>query len=512
MIKLRPYQQSAIGDIKENWKAGRRKVILCLPTGGGKTACFSYMAYETLTNKKRPGLRVLILTDREELLTQAGGSLTKFGIRPEHIKSGNKDKVNRRARCFVGMIETYFNWLKEAIKDCQAEWLLNFDLIIIDEAHKGNFRKVLQLWAEHGITPYLVGATATPLSTKKDDPLSNYYDALVCPVQISELVEQGFLVPAVTYAAKVDRSKFKTDTKGEYTDASQMDVFGGRQVYGGLVEKYKQYGVVDGKPLKAICFNVNVEHSLAVCQAFNDADIRAVHVDGETPDDQREAIFRDFKNGKIDVLCNVSIATTGFDEPSIRVVIVNRATTSKVLWLQMVGRGSRLFTDKDHFILLDMGDNYKELDLWESPVDWEDLWCKKRKKSDKKDVAPVRECPLCEALSLAAHKHCDVCGYEFPKPIRAEAEAVEFEKVSDGLDRLLKARPSDWKTLPVADLWALAEAKEYKPGWVIHVLRQRCETESIFRDEIEEFARLKGYKRGWAIRIEYQLTPVSYAS
>ncbi|GAB3550279.1 DEAD/DEAH box helicase [Spirosoma fluminis] len=510
-ITLRPYQADAINDIRAHWQANRRKVILCLPTGGGKTACFSYMAHQVLTKKDSAGQqtgRVLILTDREELLTQAGGSLTKFGIRPEHITADNR-LISKRARCYVGMIETYYNRLKKALAHGPqaTDWLLNFNLIIIDEAHRGNFRKILQLYSDQKLSPYIVGATATPLSTKKDDPLSNYYDALVCPVQISELIDQGFLVPAITYAAKVDRSKLRTDNKGEYTDESQMDVFGGRQVYGGLIEKFMQYGIVDGKPLKTICFNVNVEHSKQVCQAFNDAGIAARHVDGKTDPDERASIFRAFKTGHIAVLCNVGIATTGFDEPSIRLVIVNRATTSKALWLQMVGRGSRLYADKDHFILLDMGDNYKELDLWESAVDWDELWCKKRKKSADKDVAPVRSCPACEALASASAKVCPVCSYEFPKPVRGEAEAVEFELVSDGLDRLLKARPADWKGMSIHDLWALAEAKDYKPGWVLHVLRGRNEDEQSFRDEVLEFARLKGYKRGWAMRVDFKLQP-----
>ena len=502
-----PYQLQAIAEIRQHWQQGRRKVILCLPTGGGKTACFCYMAHQVLTNPRQTG-RVLILTDRDELLTQAGGTLSRFGIRAERITAGNH-AVATRARCYVGMIETYYNRLKKALPvgPAATDWLLNFSLIIIDECHKGNFRKVLSLWGELGHRPYVVGATATPISTRKDDPLSNYYDALVCPVQIPELIEQGFLVPAVTYAAKIDRSGLKTDTKGEYTDQSQMDVFGGRKVYGGLIEKFRQYGMNGDIPLKTIVFNVNVAHSIAVTQAFCDAGIAARHVDGNTPQEQRTATFRAFKRGDFPVLCNVGIATTGFDEPSIRVVIVNRATTSKSLWLQMVGRGSRLHEGKDHFVLLDMGDNYRELDLWESEVDWQQVWQRKKKKSATLDAAPVKECPQCQALIATAARICKTCGYAFPAAVQKQAEEAAFEKVSDGLEKLMDVRPSQWKSLPVADLWALAEVKEYKPGWVLHVLRQRNKTESEFRAEVLEYARLKGYQRGWAMRIEYNLQP-----
>ncbi|GAB3643951.1 DEAD/DEAH box helicase [Spirosoma arcticum] len=506
-IQLRPFQHDGVEGIRSNFRAGNKKVLFVLPTGGGKTACFSHMAFQTITNVQHPG-RVLILTDRKELLDQANGSLSKFGIRAEHIIAGNK-AISKTARCYIGMVETYHNRLVKARKlgTSESDWLLSFNLIVVDEAHKGNFRKTFNLWKTLGYAPYVVGATATPLSAKRSDPLSNYYDALVNPVQVNELIEQGWLVPAVTYAAKVDRSKLKADESGEYTDESQMDLFASRQVYGGLIDKYRKYGTAEGQPLKAVVFNVNIKHSLEVCSAFNDAGIAARHVDGNTDETERDALFAAHKRGEFPILCNVGVATTGYDDTSIRVVIVNRATTSKALWLQMVGRGGRPHPGKDHFVLLDMGDNYKELDLWENPVDWESLWCKVRKKKDKLDVAPVRTCPeeTCGAIMPMSAKVCTACGYAFPKPAPAKLKEVEFEKVSDGLERLKNARKADWNQLAVDELWTLAEMRKYQEGWILHVLRERSADEEAFRQQTKQLELLNGKRRGWAKRVPYKL-------
>jgi superfamily II DNA or RNA helicase len=158
---LRDYQLGSIEGLKNSFGAGHQRVILCLPTGAGKTVTFCELA--RLTVSKDPKARVLILTDRIELLYQAGGSLYKTGLTAGILDA--KAKYMPKSQVVVAMVETYYKRAKKG-------WNIpGLKLIIIDEAHKGNFRKVIEL---HPNT-HIVGATATPVATSKRNPLNLYF-------------------------------------------------------------------------------------------------------------------------------------------------------------------------------------------------------------------------------------------------------------------------------------------------------------------------------------------------
>lgn len=486
MINLRPYQIEAVAQLRAHFAAKRTKVILCAPTGSGKTVIFSYLVKATI--EKNPNARVLILTDRIELLTQAGGTLKKFGIDCASISAGVA--IDHYAKVYVGMVETFFRRVQK------FPHLLDLNLVIIDEAHRGNFKKLFPLFKP---STYIIGATATPIAASKKDPLKNYYDGIVATVGIADLVEQGFLVPAETYAPKVDTSKLKTDKTGEYSIESQMDVFAKREVYDGVVNKYLKFGTEGGKAEKAICFNVNIEHSVEVCRRFLEVGVNAEHVDGETPGEERKAILKRFQTGETQVLCNVGIVTTGYDEPSVEIIIVNRATTSLPLWLQMAGRGSRIFGGKDKFKLIDMGENWKHLGLWEDERDWKDMFhnpVKEKKKGANDAPAPVKDCPECDALLSLQAKQCPHCGHEFPPSERVPniVQEVEFDLISS-------VRQKDWGKLSIEELVKLQTIKQYKAGWILHQLRERANGKvEVYERYLRELAAYKGYKKGWIPR------------
>lgn len=484
---------------------------------------FSYVVQQVLANPKNFDPRALILTDRIELLTQAGGTLGKFGLRFEPITADNK-KVNHRSRCYVGMVETYHNRLKKLIESTndpeviRSSYLVNFNQVILDEAHKGAFSKIHKLWDSIGFKPFVIGATATPLAASKNDPLSNYYDALANRVQIADLVEQGYLSPCITYSAKIDRSKLKKDNTGEYSDQSQMDTFATRQVYTGLLQRYQEVcdRYNEGRPMRTIIFNVNVAHSLEVTQMFSDAGIPCQHVDGMTPKAERESILLGYKSGTFPVICNVGILNAGFDDAETCCIIMNRATTSVSLWLQSIGRGSRIAPSKQRFICLDMGDNWTELGLWNAERDWDTLWKEKKRKSDKEGVPLIKTCEPCGAIVPMSARVCPECGEAFLAETKALAEASEFVEITADMlpqpkyspERVAELKqlnkPGIIPTLPVETLLQIQEVKEYKMGWLLHKITDRAQSQEQFYEEIAELARLKGYKRGWIMRQEYK--------
>ena len=279
-----------------------------------------------------------------------------------------------------------------------------------------------------------------------------------------------------------------------------MDTFDKREVYDGVIDKYRKFA--GGR--KAICFNVNVTHSLTMRDEFLSAGISCEHVDGTTPIEERSAILARFKAGIIQVLCNVGIVTTGYDEPSVSCIIVNRATKSIPLFLQMCGRGSRLHlpSGKENFIILDMGENYKELGMWEQDRDWIRLFNNPKKPGE--GVAPVKSCPECEAIIPASAPACPICGHVIPKKKEAKPpKEIEFERIF-GLPRsqVAKPHPSTWKNMSVTRMAMTVRAGVYKPGWAIRQIKQRCDSESQLRSELAQFGQLMGYKSGW---LSYQM-------
>lgn len=478
MITLRPYQDESGSLVRRSFLAGNKRVILCSPTGSGKTVIFSDIASKTVS----AGNRSLILTDRIELLSQAGGALDAAGLSPEFIRAGVKaDRINFRSSAFVGMVETLSRRLSGKHGPAFRRALGRIDLLIVDEAHKGNFRKILDLFPD----TWTIGATATPISSSKAHPLKDYYSDIVENTSIPELINDGYLSPCRTYgAAEKLNTKDLKRKGGEYTEASQFDWFDKREHYADAVDKYLHF--LPGK--KALVFNINVEHSLRTLAAFRDAGIRSEHVDGTTPEHERRRIFEDFKNGVIQVLNNVGIATTGYDEPSIDGIILNRATASLPLYLQMIGRGSRIFKGKEHFTALDMGSNFLTFGTWDEPRSMSEVFHNPTKPKSKLDVAPAKECKNCGAVNHLSRRSCIICGEEFPKPKPNVEEIVgaHFQIVEPA--EILKMDPKKWT---FEDVLAVQELKGYKKGWLYYALAERGEP------FLRKYAELQGYKKGW---------------
>lgn len=494
-MKLRPYQTKLKTAVRDCFSRGVSSVVLSSPTGSGKTVTFADIAKESVKN----GAVVMIAVDRSELLAQARSKLIEYGLNPSIITSGKTMRTN--AECYVATVQT----LKKRV-------FPKIDLLIIDECHKQIFDPVVSLYKESGV--YVIGATATAVRTGKMTQMSEIYGEIVETVNISELIQQGFLVPAITYSAKVDASKLKV-SGGDYNEKAMFDMFDKKKLYDGVVEKYKALT----PNTKAICFNINVEHSKKVTEAFNDAGISAVHVDGKTPEKQRKEIFAAFKKGLFSVLCNVDIATTGFDEWTIETVIVNRVTLSLSLWLQMCGRGSRItpsqlegvqgWLQKTHFNLLDMGGNVYKLGFWEQ----ERVWKLDHKKTDKLGIAPVKECPEdktdergkrgCGCIIAAPAPTCKYCDFVFPKEERSfqEGEFIQVENYNLLPPELIGTA---WGDMSLEQLERVREIKGYKQGWII---RQIAISVSL---NLRDYAVLKNYKNpeAWVARMEqmYNLT------
>jgi superfamily II DNA or RNA helicase/predicted nucleic acid-binding Zn ribbon protein len=447
-MQLRPYQLTAVDEIRGAFKESKR-VVLCLPTGAGKTVVFSEIVRRVLEK----GRRVAIITHRRELLSQAG-------------------KLNR---CDILMVETLNNQIKRGVVD-----LSSYDLLVIDEAHIGNFRKILE-----GFDGFVIGATATPVSKP---PMAQNYGKLINSVGIGELIAQGYLCNPITYAMHpVDTSKIAT-RMGEFTAQGLDDAFNRPKVYEGVVQEFcKRW-----RDKKAIVFCVNIEASINTADSFaREVGAHRVYcVHSKQPSAERVALVEAFTASANGILVNCGIATTGFDCPDIEVVVVNRATKSVALWLQMVGRGSRPTESKKEFTILDFGENVHRLGFWQEAREWGKAFAGIEQKKGQ-GVAPVKDCPCCGAVLYASARFCDFCGEAFATEKKAERGSLElmaYEKLNGRYLFEIAKTP--------ADLWELKSRKNYKQAFIERVLYYANYS------ELRRFWDAKGYTQGYTNRRE----------
>jgi len=447
-MQLRPYQLTAVDEIRGAFKESKR-VVLCLPTGAGKTVVFS----EIVSRVLEKGRRVAIVTHRRELLSQAG-------------------KLNR---CDILMVETLNNQIKRGVVN-----LSSYDLLVIDEAHIGNFRKILE-----GFDGFVIGATATPVSKP---PMAQSYGKLINSVGIGELIAQGYLCNPITYAMHpVDTSKIAS-RMGEFTAQGLDDAFNRPKVYEGVVSEYcKRW-----RDKKAIVFCVNIEASINTAEAFaKELGVGRVYcVHSKQSALERADLIEEFMVSKYGILVNCGIATTGFDCPDIEVVVVNRATKSVALWLQMVGRGSRPTGNKSAFTILDFGENVHRLGFWQEARDWGKAFDGMEQKKGQ-GVAPVKDCPCCGAVLYASARFCEFCGEVFATEKKAERGSLElmaYEKLNGRYLFEIAKTP--------ADLWELKSRKNYKQAFIERVLYYANYS------ELRRFWDAKGYTQGYTNRRE----------
>lgn len=355
------YQESAIEKIMERMRAfpERYNLLYQLPTGGGKTVIFSELAKRYILET---GKQVLILTHRIELLGQTSGMLTEIGVSNKIIDSKLKLlEDDTEHHCFVAMVETLNNRMNDEHIVFQ-----NMGLVIIDEAHYNSFRKLFG----HFKDQILLGVTATPLSSNIKLPLKDNYSELIVGESINSLVGQEYLAQANTYSYDVNLKSLKVGINGDYTVNSSERLYGNHFMQEKLLYAYEQ----KGKGTKTLIFNNGIHTSLQVAQLFREEGLEIRHLDNTHSEKERAEILHWFHTKHDAILSSVSILTTGFDEPGVETVILNRATKSLTLYHQMIGRGSRVLPNKKHFTVIDLGNNARRFGLWTAHVNWADIF------------------------------------------------------------------------------------------------------------------------------------------
>lgn len=334
-------------------------ILYQLPTGGGKTVVFSEITRRFI---QQTGKKVMVLTHRIELSKQTSKMLKGFGVANKVINSEVKELYDQDDyMCFVAMVETLNNRLQE-----EKVKINNIGLVIIDEAHYNSFRKLFKYFEKSTI----LGVTATPLSSNIKLPMKDNYKHLIIGESIQSLIDKNFLAKANLYNYDVSLKTLKLGINGDYTVKSSDEFYSAHSMLGKLLTAYEEIA----KGTKTLIFNNGINTSLYVYETFKKAGYNVKHLDNKNTATERKEILEWFAETPDAILTSVSILTTGFDEPTVESIILNRATRSLTLYFQMIGRGSRVLPNKSEFNVIDMGNNIARFGPWDAPVDWQEIF------------------------------------------------------------------------------------------------------------------------------------------
>lgn len=334
-MELRPYQQEAREAVQKEWTEGRKRTLLVLPTGTGKTVVFS----KIIEDQVREGKRVLVLAHRSELLDQASDKLkTATGLGTALEKAENTS-IGSWYRVVVGSVQTMQR--EKRLNQFPPDW---FDTIVVDEAHHAisdGYQKVLNYFKDSEV----LGVTATPDRGDMKN-LGSYFDSLAYEYSLVQAIKDGYLskIKALTIPIDLDLSSvsmsagdFKASDVGTALDPYLVQI----------ADEMAEYC----KDRKTVVFLPLVKTSQKFRDILNERGFKAAEVNGESKD--RAKVLEDFEKGRYNVLCNSMLLTEGWDCPSVDCVVVLRPTKVRALYSQMVGRGTRLFPGKDELLLLD---------------------------------------------------------------------------------------------------------------------------------------------------------------
>ncbi len=359
-IDLYNYQRGAIDRIFEKFEdcPNDYHLLYQLPTGGGKTIIFSEIVRQYLKLKKK---KVVVLTHRIELCNQTSKVLSEFGVLNKIINSKATLDDQQKYSCFVAMVETLNNRLLDDKLD-----ISDVGLVIIDEAHYNSFTKLLKFFS----TSFILGVTATPLSSNINLPMTDNYDDLIVGESISELIKNNFLAKANLYSYNVGLTSLIVGANGDYTVKSSEELYTNNDMLSKLLLAYEERCLNK----KTLIFNNGINTSIIVYDTFKKAGFNIRHLDNTATKKQRSETLNWFKVTPNAILTSVSILTTGFDEPTVNCIMINRATKSLTLYYQMIGRGSRLLKHKNTFDVIDLGNNFYRFGEWGSEIDWHKIF------------------------------------------------------------------------------------------------------------------------------------------
>lgn len=452
MINLRSYQTEAIESIyayfaKED-KPGNP--VVAMPTGTGKSVVIGGFAMSAL--HQWPQTRIMVVTHVKELIQQNYAKLVAmWPFAPAGVYSaGLKSRDTKNNIIFAGVqsaapVWPLFGWI---------------DLLIIDECHllspeeNSNYQKLIR--GLKSINPNLkvVGFTATKyrlgygeITEPDKDGNKALFDDVCFDITYLEafnrLIAEGYLSPLVP---KPMNTELNVDgvrkTAGDY-NLKQLQVAVNKSTVTRAALTEALQIAADRKHW--LIFASGVEHAEEIARTMNEMGETCLAVHSKLKEEERDEAIRKFQRGEVRALVNNNILTTGFDSPWVDCIVVLRPTISTVLWVQMLGRGTRPYDGtqmpwaqydkevKKNCLVLDFAGNTRKLGPINDPV-------VPRKKGEGGGEAPVKLCEVCNTFNHASVRICSCCGseFQFEVKIKDQASSIDIIKGDAPITRVYK--------------------------------------------------------------------------
>ncbi len=447
MRELRPYQADAIKNLRDTLRQGVRRIVLQLPTGGGKTV----IAGEIVSLAREKGNKVAFVCPAISLVDQTVESFYAQGIRDVGVQQASHHLTDYAKPVQVCSIQTI--QARKVRPDCE--------IIILDECHRVfQEHRDWMLSPEWSKKPF-IGLSATPWTKG----LGKYFETLLKVSTTAEMIEAGYLSPFKVFSGgHPDLSEVKT-VAGDYKENELSSAMQKGELTADIVKTYQQrwgHG-------KTLCFAVDRAHARSIQERFEHAGIKAAYQDAETPQHERAEIKRAFHSLEIEIIVSVETMIMGIDY-DVRCVICARPTKSDMLWCQLIGRGLRTALGKDYLTILDHADNTSRLGFV-TQIDRDVLDdgkpSAKAKAVEKKDPLP-KECESCAYLMPPKTRVCPNCGHERKTLCAiAENDGELIEIVPGKLGKIGKKK--EWTELEqrvfLSELKGYALEHNYRPGW-----------------------------------------------
>lgn len=432
---LRPYQQQVRDGVEAGWASGNDNMLAVLPTGAGKTVLFSSILADELGSS-------CAIAHRQELVSQISLALARNRVRHRivgprnvvkmivrlHMEEVGASYYDPNSRCAVAGIDTLIRR-----HDQLADWLPTVKLWVIDEAHHvirdNKWGKGVQMFPNArglGVTATPCRADGAGLGRHAD----GVFDSMVVGPTMRDLIDMGFLTeyrifaPPSTFhrenvAVSATTGDFNLDQMRKAVAGSSLVQHDEKTITGDIVQHYLR--IAKGK--LGVTFVPDIAAAEEVAKQFNDAGVPAAAVSSKTPDDERVAMLRQFRDRKLMQLVNCDLFGEGFDLPAIEVVSMGRPTESYGLYVQQFGRALRLLDGKVHAIIIDHVGNVARHGLPDAAREWS-LDRREKRSSGKSDAQAVRTCLACTAVYERFMTACPFCGEPIPAP--AERSGPQF--------------------------------------------------------------------------------------
>lgn len=407
MFELHPHQAKINREVMRHRSEGADSCLIQSATGSGKTI----LAMDLLRRALAHDQPAVFMAARRELISQPAEKLeTMMGMRWGH-EFGIMMAGEMRTRAPIQIVskDTLVSWMKKH----DGLDLPEAKLVIVDEAHGSlapTWIKIIDEYIKRGA--YVVGLTATP-DRSDGRGLGEIYDHMVQGPSVQWLIDNGYLVPGSYFGTRsVPDLASVTIRKGDYAPGELEETVNTKVIVADVVQTWLRLA----SDRRTVVFAAGIKHSIHLAEQFQASGINAAHISGKTPSGERDAIISRFRSGKIQVLCNCEVLTMGFDSPETDCVVMARPTKSKVVFLQMAGRGLRTAEGKDDCLFLDHAGNVAQNGFPEDPVAWsldgimaEDA----ASTSEAKEAQPItcQECQTIFKVEDRGGAKCPNCGW-----------------------------------------------------------------------------------------------------